>query len=52
MKKVLAVIFGILIFFGVIYSMYWVVKTISYTIFYQDMVEETVREMVKPEYLI
>lgn len=33
------------------YGVYWVFKTISYELFYEDMVEQTVREMVKPEYL-
>lgn len=33
------------------YGCYWLVKTVSYFFFYESMVEQTVREMVKPEYL-
>lgn len=52
MKNALAIIFGLILTCGVIYGMYWVAKTVSYAIFYENMVEDTVREMVKPEYLI
>ena len=45
-------------FFGVVllvcaalYPFYWAAKTVSYEIFYKDMVQDTVREMVKPECL-
>ena len=34
-----------------IYGCYWVVKTGSYFFFYEDMVQETITEMVKPESL-
>lgn len=37
--------------FGVIYGSYWLAKTGSYQFFYEDMVERTVTQMVKPEYL-
>lgn len=51
----LSEIFGILAIIvlvcGAIYGCYWVAKTVSYTIFYEDMVEQTIRETVKPEYL-
>jgi hypothetical protein len=33
------------------YACYWVFKTCSYTIFYEGMVEDTVREMVLEESL-
>ena len=36
---------------GVIYGCYWVAKTVSYTIFYEGMVQSTVRDMVKQEAL-
>ena len=52
MKNVLTIILGLALTCGVIYGMYWVAKTLSYTIFYEDMVGDTVREMVKPEHLI
>ena len=34
------------------YGAFWLKKTPSYSWAYEDMVEQTVREMVKPEYLI
>lgn len=36
---------------AVIYGMYWIFKTVSYELFYESMVKDTIREMVKPEYL-
>jgi|LGVF01.2.fsa_nt_gb hypothetical protein len=30
-----------------LYASYWVCKTVSYTIFYEDMVQQTVLELVK-----
>jgi len=46
--KVLGVLFVICFF---IYGGYWVTKHVSYAIFYEDMVQDTIKEMVKPEYL-
>lgn len=45
--------YSILIFLFLIslYGAYWVAKNVSYALFYEDMVQETIREMVKPEYL-
>jgi len=34
-----------------IYSCYWAAKTVSYKVFYRDMVRTTITEMVKPEAL-
>ena len=34
------------------YGAFWLKKTLSYSWAYEDMVEQTVREMVKLEYLI
>ena len=34
---------------GFIYGAYWVAKTVSYSIFYEDMVKVTITEMVKDE---
>lgn len=34
-----------------LYGSYWVAKTVSYQLFYEDMVQDTVREMVKTEAL-
>lgn len=33
------------------YAGYWLAKTVSYSVFYEDMVQDTVREMVKTESL-
>lgn len=35
------------LFCGFVYGSYWVAKTVSYNIFYEDMVIETVKEQVK-----
>jgi len=34
-----------------IYGCYWIAKTVSYSIFYEDMVKQTIIEMVEPESL-
>lgn len=34
-----------------IYGCYWAAKTVSYEIFYADMVKSSIVEMVKPEAL-
>lgn len=34
-----------------IYGCYWAAKTMSYNIFYEDMVRASISEMVKPESL-
>lgn len=36
---------------AIMYGCYWVAKTVSYTFFYESMVQETVREMVKQDSL-
>jgi hypothetical protein len=54
MKKLkeIGVLIGIIaIMVGFIYGGYWIAKTVSYSFFYEDMVEETIKEMVKPEAL-
>ena len=51
MKQAGLFIVGVIVFFLFTYGCYWALKTVSYTIFYEDMVRETVREMVKPEHL-
>lgn len=49
---------GLLIFFLIILvptiigGVFWVKKTVGYKMIYETQVEETVRRMVKPEYLI
>jgi hypothetical protein len=51
MKSIATLTLGLVLTCGVIYGFYWIAKTVSYTIFYEDMVQDTVKEMVKPEYL-
>ena len=51
MQKIILSIFGGIIICFFVYVCYWLVKTISYNLFYEDMVKKTVQEMVKPEYL-
>lgn len=49
---ILIIIVGILAFCLFIWGMYWITKTFSYWFFYEDMVRETVREMIDKRYLI
>jgi predicted acyltransferase len=42
---ILVVIIYVVLF---IYGMYWIAKTVSYKVFYKDMVRATITEMVKP----
>ena len=49
--KTIASIAGVLTFFFIVYGCYWIVKNLSYTIFYEDMVKNTIVEMVKKESL-
>ena len=54
MKKInnwAMIVCGIIIFSIFIYGSYWVAKTISYKIFYEDMVKQTILELVKNEAL-
>ena len=51
MRSSLHTVIIIVIVCAITYGMYWIFKTVSYEIFYESMVKETVREMVKPEYL-
>ena len=51
MKEGISIMIGVLIFCAVMYGSYWVVKTCSYKLFYEDMIQETIVEMVKPKYL-
>lgn len=37
---------------GFVFGCYWLAKRLSYEWWYESMVQETVREMVKPEYLV
>lgn len=48
---ILTVLAGIALICGVIYGLYWVAKSASYVLFYESMVQQTVRELVKKEAL-
>jgi len=48
MWRIPAIILVVCIF---IYGGYWIVKHGSYWLWYEDMVEETIEERVKPECL-
>jgi len=54
MKKLseIGIVIGIIvIILAFAYGCYWVGKSLSYSIFYEDMVVQTIRETVKPECL-
>jgi uncharacterized membrane protein YkgB len=50
-KGIFAAVIIVITLSGLIYASYWAVKTLSYQIFYKDMVRETTAEMVTPESL-
>ena len=52
MKEIGYFIAGILAFCLFTYGMYWITKNGSYWFFYEDMVKETIREMVPAKYLL
>ena len=45
-KIILMSLAGLIVICGFIYGSYWVAKHVSYALFYEDMVEATVRELV------
>lgn len=47
MKDILLAITGLALLCCVAYGMYYLTKTVSYSLFYEDMVQETVKEMVQ-----
>lgn len=48
MKKFLVFLVTTTLAVGVVYGSYWVVKNVSYTVFYESMVIKTISENVKP----
>ena len=50
--KVVSVVVGLVVFCALSYGMYWVFKTISYGVFYESMVIETLHSVVKAECLV
>lgn len=58
MKNLAELIWSVFVFtlivltiIGTVYGAYWAVKSLSYSFFYEDMVERTVVKMVRPECL-
>jgi hypothetical protein len=51
MKKIITPFLITAIILFCLYGMYWIFKTVSYVIFYESMVKNTIQEMVKEEYL-
>ena len=49
--KVTLGLIGVALVVGFIYGTTYVAKNMSYSFFYENLVESTVRDMVKPEYL-
>jgi hypothetical protein len=47
MKKVFTFLLGFIVGLVFIYGSYWLIKTGSYWLFYEDMVKQTIHEMVK-----
>jgi len=47
MKDIAIGIIGTVVTIAVIYALYWIAKNGSYFFFYEDMVQDTIREMVK-----
>jgi len=45
------IVLGVVFFCVTLYYGYWVAKTISYVLFYETKVENTIRDMVKQEAL-
>ena len=45
------IIIGVILGAALMYGSYWIAKTLSYSFFYESMVQETIRELIKPEYL-
>jgi len=50
-KTIVFVIVAMILTFLIIYGGYWIIKKVSYSLFYEDMVKQTITEMVKPDSL-
>ena len=46
-SKITSAVFVCMFAAVLMYGVYWVAKTVSYQVFYKDMVKQTVIEMVK-----
>lgn len=50
-NKLLYALLWLVIFCALMYGMYWLVKSMSYWLFYEEMVKETIIELVKQDAL-
>lgn len=50
-KQIIGGSIALMLFVVILWGCYFVVKTISYKLFYEDMVKQTITEMVKQESL-
>jgi hypothetical protein len=51
MKDMIIELFGIILAVFIFVGMFWIVKNGSYLLWYEDMVEDTIKEVVKQECL-
>ena len=51
MMKIIGWIVGIAVMLALVYGMWWLAKHGSYWLWYEDMVQGTIRELVKAEAL-
>lgn len=51
LKGIMAGVAALAITIFMIWGCYWVVKSVSYNLFYEDMVIQTIQEQVKKEAL-
>ena len=51
MKTLLQYLLMIVVVLGFVYGGYWVAKTVSYKIFYKDMVIQTIHDNVRQDCL-
>jgi len=51
-RELTGALIRVALFFTLLYGIYWVFKTVSYGLFYEKMVIETIHEEVRPEYLL
>ena len=52
MKDLIYGVIGVLLFCAFVYVMYYIFKSVSYNLFYEDMVKDTVLEVLKEKQLI
>lgn len=51
MRNAIATVIAVFVVCATIYGFFWVAKRVSYAMFYESFVQDTVRQMVKPEAL-